>query len=409
MPKAGTPVLRIFASIYFLIFLLGMPGNVLLLLVLIPDLMRSGASHVFRLTGPLMVNIALLDLLFFLYNVPIMFGNVLFRGWPLGYAMCLTYNSLSLLITFADFYSLLAISLLRYVAVIHPTRTRAASQRQIAWACAFIWLLAFLISIPLWLHYTTVEVAGETYCVNQMPKKELTLYFRLLGGVAFLPPLLLMILCYSRIICALWVRRMLAIHTASSLQVNWRATVMALVTMVTFVVMWVPYWLVVFLTKDDELLTTGPMYLASNLTTLLAYANRCVNPIICFSLSSQCQAGLRKLLGRMGWCHKRSGSLPTAHCSLPVALPAQCGLHVGLGHRRISWASSLKREPLLRSQVQSPPRMGVQYCTQPMSDSVHVLGMDQPRATSTVPPPKGSLAPTLLQPPGCGEEACVRV
>ncbi|XP_067387534.1 galanin receptor 2a-like [Emydura macquarii macquarii] len=310
---------RLFASIYFLIFLLGMPGNVLLLLVLIPDFMRTGASPGSRLTGPLMVNIALLDLLFFLYIVPVMSGNVLFKGWPLGYAVCVTYNSLSLSLTFADFYSLLAISLLRYVAVIHPTRTGAVSQRQIVWACVFSWALGFLLSVPLWIHYTTVEVEGETYCVNQMPKHQLALYFRLLGGVAFLPPLLLMILCYSRIICALWLRRKLAIHTASSLQVNGRATVMALVTVVTFVVMWVPYWLVVFLTKDDELLTTGPMYLASNLTTLLAYANRCVNPLICFGLSSQCRAGLRKLFRRTGRRLERSCPMP------PVEIDAVAG------------------------------------------------------------------------------------
>ncbi|XP_038235437.1 galanin receptor 2a-like [Dermochelys coriacea] len=293
---------RLFASIYFLIFLLGMPGNVLLLLVLIPDFMRTGANHLSRLTGPLQVNIALLDLLFFLYNVPVMFGNVLFEGWHLGYMVCVTYNSLSLFIIFADFYSLLAVSLLRYMAVIHPTRTLAVSQRLIAWACMFIWALSFLFSIPLWIHYTTVEMEGETYCMNQMPKQQLSLYFRLLGGMAFLPPMLVMILCYSSIIFTLWIRRGLAVHTASSLQVNRRATVMALVTVVTFVVMWVPYWLVVFLMKDDEWLTTGPTYLASNLTTLLAYANFCINPIICFSLSSQGQAGLRKLVRWTGCC-----------------------------------------------------------------------------------------------------------
>nr|XP_006132223.1 galanin receptor type 3-like [Pelodiscus sinensis] len=301
---------RLFASLYCLIFLLGIPGTLLLLLVLIPDLLRPGASHVSRLTGPLLVNIALLDLLLFLYNVPVTLGNVLFQGWPWGYVVCVTYNSLSLTIVFADFYSLLAVSLLRYVAVLRPTCTLAASPRHSAGVCVSTWALGSLVSVPLWIHYTTVQVEGETYCVNQMPRQQLALYFRLLGGAAFLPPMLLMILCYARIVCALWVRRALASHTASSLQSNRRATVMALVTMVTFVAMWVPYWLVDFLTKDDELTRTGPMYLASNLTTLLAYANRCINPLISFSFSSHCQAGLRKLLscrahrcsmGRLGW------------------------------------------------------------------------------------------------------------
>ncbi|XP_006034437.1 galanin receptor type 3-like [Alligator sinensis] len=290
----------LFASIHILIFLLGMPGNVLLLLVLIPNLRRTSVSHVTRLTGPLLVNIAVLDLIFFLYDVPVMLGNVIFKDWRLGYMVCISHHSLSLWIIFADFYSMLAVSVLRYVAVIHPTRTLSVSQKHIAWACMSIWMLCFLFSIPLWMYYTIVKVGEETYCVNQMTKWHMTLYFRLLGGVAFLPAMLLMILCYSKIICVLWVRRTLGIHTASSLQVNKRATIIALITVVAFVVMWIPYWLVIFLTREDGLLSTAPVYLASNLTALLAYANCCVNPIVCFGLSSQYQAGLRKLLRRPG-------------------------------------------------------------------------------------------------------------
>nr|XP_056700780.1 galanin receptor type 3-like [Euleptes europaea] len=301
---------NVFVALHIFLFLLGMPGNILLLLVLILGLSRKNGSRITHLTEPLLINIASLDLFFFLYNIPVMLGNVMFKDWHLGYLLCVTYHSLSLWITFADFYSMLAISLLRYTAVIHPMHMVLISPRQISLACIFIWLVCLLFSTPLWIHYGIVEVEGETFCVNQMVSSDLNLYLQLLGGVGFLPALLLMIFCYSRIISTLRVRRILSIHTAVSLHINWRATVMALVTMVALVAMCLPYWLMVFFARYDVVLTTVPMYLAYQLTSLLAFANRCIHPIICFCLSFQFQARLRNLFRRTG---KRIRQLGPSH------------------------------------------------------------------------------------------------
>ncbi|XP_060132976.1 C3a anaphylatoxin chemotactic receptor-like [Zootoca vivipara] len=291
---------NVFAVLYVLLFLLGMPGNGLLLWILLRGLQRKSGSHISRLTEPLFLNIVILDLLFLLYNAPVMFGNILFRDWRLGRLLCVTNRSFSLWVSFAAFYSMLAIALLRYMAILHPMRVMPISQKQIAIACGLIWVTCLIFSAPLWINYEIIHVEGQTYCVNQMAWKEINLYLRLLGGVGFLPPTLLMIFCYLRIICTLKVRRALSMHTASSLQVNWRASLMALVTMVTLVAMWLPYWLVIFFIKEDELLTTAPMYLAYHLTSLLAFANRCINPMICFCLSFQFQARLRNLFRRVG-------------------------------------------------------------------------------------------------------------
>ncbi|XP_061486397.1 galanin receptor 2a-like [Rhineura floridana] len=291
---------NVFAVLYILLFLLGMPGNILLLLVLIRGLQRKSGSHISRLTEPLFVNIVVLDLLFFLYSIPVMFCNIIFKDWRLGHLLCATNHSLSLWISFADFYSMLAVALLRYIAVLHPMTVMPISQKQITIACGFIWVICFLFSTPLWIHYQIIDLEGEKLCVNQMGRKEVNLYLQFLGGVGFLPPMLVMIFCYLRIISTLRVRRALSMHTASGLQVNWRATVMALVTMVALVAMWLPYWLVIFFIRYDELLTTAPMYLVYHLTSLLAFANRCINPIICFCLSLQFQARLRNLFRRIG-------------------------------------------------------------------------------------------------------------
>ncbi|XP_066480733.1 C-C chemokine receptor type 8-like [Tiliqua scincoides] len=302
---------NVFAFFYLFFFLLGLPGNVLLLLVLIRGLRTKSGSHITRLTEPLFINITALDLLFFLYSFPIMFADAIFQGWRLSYWLCISNRSVSFWISFADFYSMLAVSLLRYIAVLHPMHVFPVSQKQIVLTCVFIWVACLLFSTPLWFHYKLVHVEGKTSCVNQMASEELSLYLRLLGGVGFLPPMLLMIFCYSRIISALKLRRrILSIHTVASLHINWRATMMTLVTMVALVTMWLPYWLLIFFTSLDEFLTTVPTYLAYHLTSLLAFTNRCINPVICFFLSSQFQTRLKNLLR---WTEKRTWQAGPTH------------------------------------------------------------------------------------------------
>lgn len=299
----------VFAFFYVFFFLMGLPGNILLLLVLIRGLRRKSGSHISRLTEPLFINIVALDLLFFLYSFPVMFGNAVFQDWRLGYWLCVSNCSVSFWISFADFYSMLAVSLLRYIAVLHPMQVLPISPKQIALTCVLIWVVCLLFSTPFWIHFKMVQVEGKTSCVNQMASEELHLYLRLLGGVGFLPPMLLMVFCYSRIIAALKVRRrMLSIHTVASFHINWRATVMTLVTMVALVTMWLPYWLLVFFTKLDESLTTIPAYLAYHLTSILAFSNRCINPVICFFLSRQFQTRLRNLLRWTGKTIQPAGS-----------------------------------------------------------------------------------------------------
>uniref|UniRef100_A0A8D0KIK1 G-protein coupled receptors family 1 profile domain-containing protein n=1 Tax=Salvator merianae TaxID=96440 RepID=A0A8D0KIK1_SALMN len=263
------PATNVFAFIYVLLFLLGVPGNTLLFLVLIQGLQRKSGNWVSRLTDPLFVSIVVLDLLFFLFNMPVMFANLIFKDWYLGHLLYIPNHCLSLWISFADFYTMLAISLLRYMAVIHPMSLILISQKHIAVACMFIWAICLLFTTPFWIHYGSVHMEGETYCVNQMAWKQMNLYLKLLGGVAFLFPTMLIIFCYSRIISTLRARRMLSVHTASSLHVNWHAIIIAFVTMVALVAMWLPYWLVIFFIKCNEFLTTVPTYLVYHLTSFL--------------------------------------------------------------------------------------------------------------------------------------------
>nr|XP_033774550.1 C-C chemokine receptor type 8-like [Geotrypetes seraphini] len=290
----------ILASVYMFIFVVGIPGNILMLLVLLQNLRRMSTEPLSRLTSPLIINITVSDLVFLFYCIPLTFLNLVTVEWRIGYVVCLTHPAVCLWSNFSSLYSMLAVSVLRYLAVVHPTRSRTLSKKLMTLVCLLIWVVSFMVSFPLWVYSSVAKVHGVLTCVLLMTTQQITLYSRLLAGVAFFPPMSLMILCYLKVIHALWSRKSLIVQRTSSLQVNRKATVMILTMVGSFVLMWVPCWLLLFITGGRQLALTPTLYVATNMTIALAFANCCISPIIYFGLSDQFRTRLWKLFREAG-------------------------------------------------------------------------------------------------------------
>ncbi|XP_005313309.1 galanin receptor type 2-like [Chrysemys picta bellii] len=291
----------VFAAFCSLILLVGLVGNLLMLLVLIESLQSSSSSsHISTLTSTLMVNITVSDLLFLLYNVTVLLLTFLQEDWQMGVTICVSSQSLSMWTMFCSFYSMVATSILRYMAVVHPTCSFSTSKVQRLLLCMSMWLLGFFISIPNWLHQRVMAVGDTHYCVLLLTPEQTFLYFLLFGGIAFLPFVLLMLLCYSRIVQSLWCRSTHVVHSSGSTQLNQKATVMILTVVTVFVLMWIPCSVVIYLSATHRLSQTPAAFVASSLAMVLAYSNCSVNPLICFSLSDQFRGSLKKLLFRRG-------------------------------------------------------------------------------------------------------------
>ncbi|XP_069488827.1 galanin receptor type 2-like [Ambystoma mexicanum] len=286
-----------FASFYALIFVIGLPGNILMFQILLQGQRKSGSGVLSRTTAPVIMNVVLSDLAFLLYCVPVMFVNTVWEDWQMGKAMCISHKGLFLWCVFVRFYSMLAVSVLRYAAVIHPTCSRSLSQQLMVGICFLIWSMSLIVSIPYWIYATAFNLKGFASCQVIMTKEQTALYSRLLGGVAFFPATLLIVMCYSSIIYALWCRKTLIVHSASSLRANRRATIMILATIVAFIIMWIPCWVLLFLSETMTFKPSPGVFLATNMTYFLAYTNCCANPIIYFALSDHFQAKLKKLFG----------------------------------------------------------------------------------------------------------------
>ncbi|XP_077192329.1 galanin receptor 2a-like [Paroedura picta] len=249
------------------------------------------------MTNTLMVNITISDLIFLLYNVTVLLFTFVYEDWSMGAAVCVSSQSFSMWTMFCSFYSMVATSFLRYMAVVHPTSSFPANRLQRFFLCMLMWLMGFTVSVPNWMHQGVIVLEDARYCMLLMTPKQTYLYFVLFGGIAFFPFVLLLALCYGRIVQSLWCRKMVVVHSS----VSKKATVMILTVLAIFILMWIPCSVVIYLSASHRLPQTSAAFVASSICTVLAYSNCSVSPIICFSLSDQFQAGLKKLLGRRSY------------------------------------------------------------------------------------------------------------
>ncbi|RUS81076.1 hypothetical protein EGW08_011162 [Elysia chlorotica] len=111
-------------------------------LVLSRRRMRSNVTNYF------IASLAVSDGLMALICVPTNYiANVLLDYWPFGAALCPLVTYLQAVIVFQNAYTMLAMSLERYIAIMHPF-LRRLGKRNCLQVVALCWLLAFLTPIP---------------------------------------------------------------------------------------------------------------------------------------------------------------------------------------------------------------------------------------------------------------------
>ncbi|XP_006260122.2 galanin receptor 2a [Alligator mississippiensis] len=276
-----------------LVVLVGLTGNLLMILVL-ADSFRGSKSNIAAITSTLMINISVFDMIFLLYDVPVMLLTFLFEDWRLGATICISSQSLSTWAMCSGFYTMVATSVLRYLAVVHPARSSSTCCHRLL-LLSLTWILGFVVSIPSWMHQQVISLESRFYCVLCMTELQTVLYFALFAGVAFLPAMLLMVLCYWEIVRFLWCRRGGVIRAENCHRKSRQVTAKIITIVMVFVVMWMPYWVVTFLLVNRSLPQNPVVYVVSSLSILLAYSNCCVSPLIFFGFSDQTRLQLKNL------------------------------------------------------------------------------------------------------------------
>uniref|UniRef100_A0A2K6FRG1 Proteinase-activated receptor 4 n=1 Tax=Propithecus coquereli TaxID=379532 RepID=A0A2K6FRG1_PROCO len=194
---------RLVPALYGLVLAVGLPANALALWVLAAKMPRLPSTL-------LLMNLAAADLLLALALPPRVAYHLRGQRWPFGEAACRLDTAALYGHMYGSVLLLAAVSLDRYLALVHPLRARALrGQRLAAGLCTAAWLTAAALALPLALQRQTFRLSrsDRVLCHDALPLAAQASHWRpaftclaLLG--CFLP-LLAMLLCYGATLRAL--------------------------------------------------------------------------------------------------------------------------------------------------------------------------------------------------------------
>lgn len=200
----GGPEVVIVPVLFGLIFLLGMVGNTLVLVVL--GRLRPGGRPSRSATNIFILNLSIADFSFLLFCVPFQATIYSLPEWIFGAFFCKWVHYLAMATMLVSIFTLVAMSVDRYIAVVHARRSPCIrSKRNAALGVAGIWLLSLLIAIPVAQHQALMsghqQAPNSSFCwehwadgstAKQMYKITILL-------VGYLLPLLLITCCYAKV------------------------------------------------------------------------------------------------------------------------------------------------------------------------------------------------------------------
>ncbi|XP_072111107.1 type-1 angiotensin II receptor-like [Mobula birostris] len=272
--------------IYTIIFVVGVLGNSMVMIVIYCYLKLTTVANIFLL------NLALADLIFVI-TLPFWAAYTAMKyHWTFGNFLCKTSATVVLLNMNASIFLITCLSMDRYLAIVHPMKARTRRTLVHAWvACIGVWVLAGLASLPATFfrsasHY---DSWNRTICAFDYPKNHrkqwifgMALLKTLLG---FLVPLFIILICYSLIIKSLVQTYQVRRNKPASNE----AFKLIIAVVVSFILCWFPFQVFTFL---DVLSRLGiikncriPEIVDSSIpfTICMAYFNSCLNPILyCF-------------------------------------------------------------------------------------------------------------------------------
>ncbi|XP_017339579.1 C-C chemokine receptor type 5 isoform X1 [Ictalurus punctatus] len=274
--------------LYSLFFVVGFPGNTLVLWVIL------GGAHLKSMTDVSLLNLAIADLLL-IFSLPFL-AHYARHTWVFGRAMCTLVLSVYYIGFYAGIFFIVLMSVDRYLAVVHAVfALRIRTKTYGILASVVVWMLAFTASFPE-LRYIEVEDNGTEIICTAYPKSHHTgrsIAFFKMNVLGMLIPLSIVGYCYSMVL-----RRLLMLRTSKKLAIR-----LVAVVMVVFFCCWIPYNIAAFL-KALELQGILPsecedgkrLLLMLQVTEAIAYSHSCLNPFLYVFVGEKFKRHLARLL-----------------------------------------------------------------------------------------------------------------
>ena len=158
------------------------------------------------------VSLALSDILMAVLCIPFTFiANLIINAWPFGNALCPIVTFLQVVTVFMSSFTLVAISIDRYAAIVHPLRPKM-TKRQALIVISGIWVLSVLIPLPTAIksrvHQYVNDSNAPRFCEEIWENVTAqSVYSAIILLAQYFIPLVILVFTYGRIILVLWIKK----------------------------------------------------------------------------------------------------------------------------------------------------------------------------------------------------------
>ncbi|XP_018903913.1 tachykinin-like peptides receptor 99D isoform X2 [Bemisia tabaci] len=264
-------------------------------------------------TNYFLVNLSVADAMVSALNVTVNFVYMLSSDWPFGLVYCKIAQFISVLTICASVFTLMAISIERYMAIIYPLRPRMGRHMTLCIASS-TWIIGLVLSLPQLLFYTTFTITfsdstTRSICYAEWPdgattKSEMEYVYNItFMTLTYFVPVCAMLCTYTRVGFKLWGSQSIGESISRQLdniKSKRRAVKMMIVVVVIFAVCWLPFQIYFIVTSLVPEITESPfiqdVYLA---IYWLAMSNSMYNPIIYYWMNARFRDGFKEFFS---WC-----------------------------------------------------------------------------------------------------------
>ncbi|XP_065797454.1 proteinase-activated receptor 1 [Muntiacus reevesi] len=280
-------------AVYTGVFLVSLPLNVAAALVFVLRMKVKKPAVVY------MLHLAAADVLFACvlpFKVSYYFSG---SDWRFGSALCRFVTAAFYGNMYASIMLMTAISVDRFLAVVYPIQSLSwRTLRRASFVCLAVWAMAIAGVVPLLLQEQAARVPelNITTCHDVLNQTLLegyySYYFSALAAAFFFVPLVLSTVCYVSII------RCLSSSTVANQSKKSRALLLSAAVFCVFILCFGPTNVLLllhyaFLSPDS---VTEAAYFAYLLCVCVSSISCCIDPLIYYYASSECQRHLSAIL-----------------------------------------------------------------------------------------------------------------
>ncbi|XP_011641640.1 tachykinin-like peptides receptor 99D isoform X1 [Pogonomyrmex barbatus] len=265
-------------------------------------------------TNYFLVNLSIADAMVSTLNVTFNYTYMLNSHWPFGTLYCKISQFIAVLTICASVFTLMAISIDRYMAIVNPLKPRMGKKATLCVAIV-IWIIGAILSLPMLLFYTTYTqnfMNGEVrvVCYSDWPNTDDNglsydeyLYNVIFMILTYFLPIGSMTFTYARVGLELWGSQSIGEATARQLEnirSKRRVVKMMIVVVVIFAVCWLPFHMYFIVTSYLPEITNEP-YIQEVFLGIywLAMSNSMYNPIIYCWMNTRFRRGFAQFFF---WC-----------------------------------------------------------------------------------------------------------